>query len=116
MKNFLNILFEQTIFFVKWYAPLNLSLTLILKVYTETVFSIISEIFDKILFEPPTLWVVFILSTWIIAGKKKNTGQIFFSKLHSCEILSKSVIPTSERFLIKDYKNVTRKVKEAASI
>ena len=44
---------------------------------TKTVLSIISKIFDKICFVPPTLRVAFTPSTSTIADKKKFESNIF---------------------------------------
>ena len=51
--------------------------TQISSVYTKTISSIISEIFNKICFTPPTLRVVFTPSTSTIADKKKYGSNIF---------------------------------------
>ena len=70
-------------FFAKWYTPLNSSLkkknnfiNLYKKRYLQSFLR--------------HLRVVFTPSTSTIANKKKKkTGQIFFRKLHLCQILSK---------------------------
>ena len=51
--------------------------TQISSIYTKTISSIISEIFNKICFTPPTLRVVFTPLTSTMADKKKYGSNIF---------------------------------------
>ena len=66
---------------------------MISSIYTKTVSSIIFEIFDKICSAPPTLKCLVFTDHYRLKKKKKN--QIFFRRLHLCEISSKSAIHTS---------------------
>ena len=47
-------------------------------------------------------------SNWITEfSVKKNTGRIFFRKLQSCQISSKSAIPTSICFLVRSFSELS---------
>ena len=71
------------------------------KIYTKSVSLIISDMFDKV-YSPLRHWRL----------KEKYTGQIFFRKLHLCQISSKQVTYARVHSCYQSRVSLTRKKRE----